>query len=103
MRSLFGGRVEVKPQIGIAVRQKIGCRLATDFLKAVSPRAPDDEHVSLPFPTIARTYLNARTLLERRKLLGQLGIYFQLADFPRRLIRAGAADDQRDPRRKLRR
>jgi len=28
---------------------------------------------------------NARTLLERRELLGQLGIHFQLADFPQRL------------------
>jgi len=28
-------------------------------------------------------------------LLGQLGIYFQLADFPQRLVWAGAADDER--------
>lgn len=39
---------------------------------------------------------NARTLLERRELLGQLGIHFQLADFPQRLVWAGAADGERD-------
>ena len=47
---------------------------------------------------------NARTLLERRELLGQLGIHFQLADFPQRLVWADAADGERDlSRRKLRR
>ena len=45
---------------------------------------------------------NARTLLEPRELLGQLGIHFQLADFPQRLVWADAADDERDLSRKLR-
>ena len=45
---------------------------------------------------------NARTLLERRELLGQLGIHFQLADFPQRLVWAGAPDGERDLSRKLR-
>jgi hypothetical protein len=42
----------VKPQIGIAVRQKIDGRLSTDFLKVVCRRAPDDEHVSVLKPSL---------------------------------------------------
>ena len=37
----FGRRIEMKPEIGVAARQKLGHVISTDLLKAVSRCAAD--------------------------------------------------------------